>query len=405
MNILFMSLGTFYNLDEGSVHIDLLKSLAEEHDVWLVCKNEGQSTEMTYELGIHVLRVHTGEQKRVGLIKKGLNTVLVGPQFKSAISRHLRDVKFDLVLYTTPPITFVNAVRYIKRRDSAATYLMLKDIFPQNAVDIGILAKHGFRGLLWRYFRLEEKRLYGCSDYIGCMSQANVDYVIAENPELDSTNVGICPNSVTPKDMSCDEAKRKELRGKYGIPQDKTVFIYGGNLGRPQDIPFLIECLRSQGENERAFFLIVGTGTEYEKLESFFMNEHPTNAKLMQRLPKEDYDALVGSCDVGLILLDHRFTIPNFPSRILSYMQAKIPVLCATDANTDVGHVAEAGGFGISCSSANVESFNGGVEKMLAADCKAMGCAGWEYLRANYDARKVAHQILDTVSTVRARLA
>ena len=57
----------------------------------------------------------------------------------------------------------------------------------------------------------------------------------------------------------------------------------------------------------------------------------------MRSLPKADYETIVASCDVGMIFLDHRFTIPNFPSRMLSYMKAKIPILAVTDPNTDVG--------------------------------------------------------------------
>ena len=44
------------------------------------------------------------------------------------------------------------------------------------------------------------------------------------------------------------------MRIKYGIPLDKTVFVYGGNLGKPQGIPFLVECLKTQLENRQVFF-------------------------------------------------------------------------------------------------------------------------------------------------------
>ena len=57
MNVLFMCLGTFYDLNESSVHIDILKRFAKDQDVWLVCKNEERPTELKDENGIHVLRV------------------------------------------------------------------------------------------------------------------------------------------------------------------------------------------------------------------------------------------------------------------------------------------------------------------------------------------------------------
>ena len=114
-----------------------------------------------------------------------------------------------------------------------------------------------------------------------------------------------------------------------------------------------IYCLKKCIGNQQAFFLIVGDGTEYYHLENFLYTENPRNVKLMKRLPKEDYDQMIAACDVGLIFLDHRFTIPNFPSRVLSYMQAGIPVLACTDRNTDIGEIVVSNGFGWWCESKN----------------------------------------------------
>lgn len=406
MNVLFISLLDFQSIDERGIYTDLLKEIrGEGHKVYIVSPSErraGRPSAVIQDGSIRISKPRIGNIQRTNVIEKGISTIMLGSDLRRAVKRDFSDVRFDLVLYPTPPITFLDAVEYVKRRDDATTYLMLKDIFPQNAVDIGMMTTHGPKGILYRHFRRQEKKLYSVSDYIGCMSQANVDYLLAHNSDLNPKRMGICPNSVIPTDMSCDAETRDRLRAKYDIPQNKKVFVYGGNLGRPQDIPFLIECIRSQEANDQAFFLIVGNGTEYGKLEAFFSSERPTNAKLMQRLPKEDYDALVGSCDVGLVLLDHRFTIPNFPSRILSYMQAKVPVLCATDSNTDVGKISEDGGFGVSCLSASVESFASAINRLLDSDLQAMGLAGWHYLQDHYDARDTAESILETVEALRS---
>ena len=74
-------------------------------------------------------------------------------------------------------------------------------------------------------------------------------------------------------------------------------------------------------------------------------------------LPMEEYDILVQSCDVGLIFLDYRFTIPNYPSRLLSYLEYKMPIISVTDINTDIGRIAEDNNYGFSCTNNNVEEF------------------------------------------------
>ena len=223
---------------------------------------------------------------------------------------------------------------------------------------------------------------------IGCMSEANVDYVLKHNQEISADKVEVCPNSIEIQDMSISRAEREEIRNKYGIPLDKKAFIYGGNLGRPQGIPFVIDCLRASKKYEKALFLIVGAGTEYSKLESFVADENPENVKLFKYLPKEDYDRLVAACDVGLIFLDHRFTIPNFPSRLLAYMQAGLPVLAATDPNTDIGKVIVEGGFGWWCESNAADIFVQKIDEILRADLQTFGVKAKEYLLENYTVQK-----------------
>jgi glycosyltransferase involved in cell wall biosynthesis len=301
---------------------------------------------------------------------------------------YFSDVTFDLVLYATPPITLYRAVRYVKKRDKAFCYLMLKDIFPQNALDLGMMTETGVKGLLYKYFRKKEKDLYAFSDFIGCMSPANAAYILKHNPQISEEKVGLCPNCIKLQDMGLSEQGRREMREKYGIPQDKKVFVYGGNLGKPQGIPFIIECLRVQMDNKDAYFLIVGDGTEYGKLEAFVNEEKPENMKLLKRLPKDDYDRMVAACDVGLIFLDHRFTIPNFPSRLLSYMQAGLPVLAATDPNTDIGKVIVEGGFGWWCESNDAKAFAARVKEALVADIDVMREKEIDFLLNNYTAEK-----------------
>ena len=251
------------------------------------------------------------------------------------------------------------------------------------------------KGLLYKHFRKQEKKLYAISDGIGCMSQANADYVIKHNPEVNPSIVEVCPNSVEVIDKSVDEETRREIRKKYGIPLDKKVFVYGGNLGKPQGIPFLIECLQMCEDITDAYFLIVGDGTEYHLLREFVERDNPANVKLMKRLPKEDYDTMVGACDVGLIFLDHRFTIPNFPSRLLSYMQAKLPVLAATDPNTDIGKVIVDGGFGWWCESNNSEAFRKLV--LRALDASDTVDKEWEYLVKSYSVAESYNTIMQNI--------
>lgn len=404
MNILFCSLVQIETVQTHNLYPDLLREFVKNgHRVVIMSPVEKlESTQKRVNKEPHVRIVHfeTGRIQKTNTVEKGINTVLIEARLKNAIKRYCRKIHFDLVLYPTPPVTFSGAVEYVKKRDKAKSYLLLKDIFPQNAIDIGMMQKDGVKGILYKYFRNKEKELYRISDHIGCMSDANVQYLLSHNTELDKNKVEVCPNAVETEDMSADEETKIELRKKYEIPLDKRVFVYGGNLGKPQDIPFIIECLKKARDDEKlenAFFLIVGGGTEYHVLEDYVKDAKPKRVKLLQNLPKEDYDKFVASCDVGLIFLDHRFTIPNFPSRLLAYMQAKLPVLAVTDKNTDIGKVITENGFGWWCGSDDANAVVQQIEKInfeSKESLKTKGDNAWNCLLDKYDVKDAYKTIM-----------
>lgn len=388
MNILFMTLLNIYDINEHTIYTDLLREFIKHGDsVYIVSPTERKNHEETRIIKLHnciILKPRIGNVQKTNLIEKGFSTITLEGQIKKAIKHYYSNVKFDLVLYSTPPITLTSVIEYIKKRDAARTYLLLKDIFPQNSVDLGILSVTGWKSILYKYFRNKEKKLYALSDQIGCMSQANVDYVIKHNPEVKTSRVEVCPNSIEVKDKSITYDERNALRTKYGIPLDRIVFVYGGNLGKPQGIPFIIKCLKACKGITNAYFLIVGDGTEYGKLAEYINAEKPENVKLMKCLPKDEYDHMVASCDVGLIFLDYRFTIPNFPSRLLSYIQAGLLVLAATDTVTDIGKVIVDGGFGWWCESNDVDKFKELIKIATIEDLTLKKCVAVKYLKDNY---------------------
>jgi len=398
MNILFMSLSDYKTVYQHGLYSDLLKQFIKHGDhVYLISpferRNKNEEERIIHETGATIAKVKIWNMQKTNSLEKGVSMLTIDGVFIRAIKKYFSDVRFDLIIYPTPPITLFRTIKYVKRRDGAKTYLLLKDIFPQNAVDIGIMSTTGIKGRVYSYFRKKEKKLYAISDRIGCMSPANVKYVLEHNPEIIPNKVEVCPNTTEPIDMSCTAEERLTLRKRYGIPLNKVVFIYGGNLGKPQDIPFIIECIKSCADIDQAHFLIVGDGTEYGKLEKYVTGERPENLKLMKRLPKEDYDKMAGACDVGLIFLDHRFTIPNFPSRLLSYMEAKLPVLACTDVNSDIGKIITDAGFGWWCESNDAKGFAETVKAIIRKNDYDVADIETKYLNKYFSA-SAAYEII-----------
>jgi glycosyltransferase involved in cell wall biosynthesis len=385
MNILFLTIGEINDVEVRGIYTDQIRKFRDEgHRMYVVSPRErrnAQATALIEQNGITLLRVKTLNIQKTNLIEKGLATISIPYLFKSAIRKKLQEIKFDLVLYSTPPITFTNVIRYVKRKNHAVSYLLLKDIFPQNAVDINLFSK--WNPIYW-WFRKKEKALYHTSDYIGCMSKANVEYILKHNSFIPERRLEVNPNSIelTPK---YSNISKNEIRKIYHLPEDVILFIYGGNLGKPQGIDFLLEVLEKNKYRKDCYFVIVGSGTEYKKIEQWFKENNPSNARLLSGLPKNEYDLLVSGCDVGLIFLDPRFTIPNYPSRLLSYMENKMPILAATDNNTDIGRIAEENNYGLWCQNGDMKAFNDCLEQLLDKDkITVMGENAYRYLQENY---------------------
>ena len=386
MNILFLSLSAFRSIADRGIYSDLLRKFRDEgHDVSIVLptqRREGMATHVSTDAGVTILRVKTLNITKTNLLEKGLATLAIEQQYLQAIKKHLPGKRFDLVLYSTPPITFVKVIAYIKKRDGARSYLLLKDIFPQNAVDMGMI-KRG--SIMHRAFVKKEKKLYRVSDRIGCMSQANVDFVLNHNPEVDKLKVEINPNTIDPVEINYTVDERREVREKYKLPLNKKILVYGGNLGKPQGLDFLLQTIAGN-RNEHVHFLIVGSGTQYNKMRAWFDSAKPMNGLLLEGLPKADYDKLLASCDVGLIFLDKNFTIPNFPSRLLSYLEMRMPVLAVTDPHSDVGDVVENAACGYKVIAGDMEKMNERIDALVEQLDKdnELGRNAWQLLQREY---------------------
>lgn len=362
MNILFLTLAW----PEGNEH-NLYTDLMEEfkyngHNVYVVTARErrvGKATEYSVKNGLNILRVRCGNIQKTNPFEKGISSVLLGYQMQIAIKKYLSNINFDLIMCSTPPITLARTIKALKKKYSAKVYLLLKDIWPQGPADMGAIMKGG---LIWTYFRRKEKLMYEVSDYIGCMSLANVKYVLNHNKELSPIKVEECPNTIRPRERK--PVNYIQIRNKYKIPEGAVVFLFGGNLGKPQGVSFLIDVAEHMTDREDVFFLIVGSGTEYSKIKIRIEEKSLKNILLLERLPKLDYEMLCNASDVGLILLDKNFTIPNFPSRLLTYLDIGMPVLCATDSVTDVGDIVEEWNCGIKTLHGDINGFIQVVDKL-----------------------------------------
>lgn len=312
----------------------LTKDLSDEfhrqgHKVTVVTLQEkkyGKETSLKIENGYEVLRVKSGNYFNVkSKIEKGMTTALMPYILKKAIIENLRDIKFDLIYTHTPFMANPKLLSGLKKYYKCPVMINLWDIFPQNAVDLGMISNK----ILINIFKRTEKKMYECADYIGCMSKGNLEYMRKVDSNFQENKYFVLKNWAKLEKSTIENIN--EIREKYGYKEDDFIVIFGGNMGKPQKLENLLELAKYSLNDKKIKFLFVGNGSEKERLEKTVVDNKLENVKFIEQIPREDYEKLTAACNLGLVSLDERFTVPNFPSKTTDYFKLKLPILASLD--------------------------------------------------------------------------
>ena len=330
MNFLFLSVAYPDVSHNENLYTALTNELADRgHNIRVVAPEFSGETGPHTEGAVEVIRVHSGPIFNTDVVRKGMNTVLLCRRFRRAIQSYWSDWQPDWVITSTPPITLGPLLKHIRNATGAKCYLILRDIFPQNAKDLGMMTNP----LLFHYFRSKEKHLYDLCDIIGCMSPENIRFVKQQNPEIPDEKLTLLQNWIQPSGKH-DNQLRGSFRRKHGF-ENKFIALFGGNFGRPQRISFILDLAEKAHHLDDVAFVLIGNGTEKPLIEKDVAARNLTNVHIFEQLPRTEYQALSREADIGLVTLSEKFTIPNIPSRTLGYWDAGLPILAATDKNTD----------------------------------------------------------------------
>lgn len=400
--ILFLGLEYSDVAHESGLYVELIEELSRAgSDIRVVAPAlDGFRTGLRDEGGVRVLRVPTGELYEANLILKAFSNLLLPVRYFLAL--RLQDQKWqaDWIITPTPPITLTPLVWWLKRKMQARAYLVLRDIFPQNAVDLRIMLRFG---PVFGFFRLFEKLTYAVADCIGCMSPANIRYVTEHNSGIDQKKLHLLPNWIAERHVVANGSSAERMREEWGVKESDLLCVFGGNLGKPQQASFLLDVAEALRHDSNIRFVIVGRGSESVMLKEQIRTRRLDNLELRDRLARDDYQRLLVAADVGFILLNRDFTIPNIPSRLMGYWAAGVPVLAATDTSTDLNEafLAKYGG-GDWVKMGDVQGFLDKLRsyKRMPKRLNEMGERGRQAVSQNFTAKKAAEIVLKEMALV-----
>jgi glycosyltransferase involved in cell wall biosynthesis len=343
--------------------------------------------EVSTEFGMQIARVKSGKIKGATNFYRALNEIRLSDTLWKRGEQFLRSHPCDLIVFYSPTIFFGALVQRLKALWKCPSYLILRDIFPQWAVDTGVLRK----GVIYRYFRRKELEQYAAADVIGVQSAANLEYFRKEHPSK-SYKLEVLLNWTA---MNQQIVSKPKFRDQLGL-QGKIVFFYGGNIGVAQDMDNIVRLAERLKSDRRIHFLLVGDGSEVDRLSRLIRESALDNIRILPSVSQEEYWAMLSEFDVGLMSLDRRLLTQNIPGKLLGYMYHSMPILASLNPENDLQQLLEEGGAGF-C------SLNGEDEKFLANALKLCDPELRKHIGRN--ARKLLERDFSVTSTVDKILA
>lgn len=364
-----------------------LRSRNNEVTVITTDENISADFQVSNEGGIRIARAKTGKIKTASRPVRLWNESNLSRTIWRKGSGFFRNNSCDLVIYYSPTIFFGPLVKRLKKLYKCPSYLILRDIFPQWALDAGVLKK----GLLYNYFKRCESVNYDAADIIGVESPKNVAYFSGNRLEK-KYSVEILYNWSQISIMKLPPTNfRRDLK-----LENKVVFFFGGNIGLAQDMDNIIRLAAKMKNEQRAFFLIVGDGSEVSRLNALIKQERMTNILIHAPVSQEQYQSMLDEFDVGLVSLDRHLKTYNFPGKMLGYMEHGMPVLASFNEGHNFIDVICENEIGLTSINGDDEAFAANARKLMANEGlrRRLGQNGRTFLEKNFSVAGTAEQIL-----------
>lgn len=282
--------------------------------------------------GIRVLRLKTLEHKNIGNVRRALTEFLMPFYLVHNFRKSsLKSTKWDAVVWYSPTIFLGPFIYYLKRKNLCPSYLILRDIFPAWALDLGIISK----GPTYYFFRVFEKFQYLIADCIGVQAPGNLNYFKFWK-KLQCKKIEVLHNWLAPKPISHCSVSISALS-----IANRKIFIYAGNMGIAQGMADLLSLAESLLTRSDIGFLFIGRGTDLDQLKSLAKKRNLINTVFCDEINADEIPGLCAQCHVGLIALDVRHTTHNIPGKFLSYLQAGLPVMAIINDGNDLQTIIE----------------------------------------------------------------
>ena len=337
--------------------------------------------------GINILRIKINKTNNARYYKRGINEIMLPLKVIIGIKKSKIPINdLSAIIWYSPTIFFGPVVSYLKRVSKCPSYLILRDIFPEWALDLGILKKN----LIYYFLKIVANYQYSVANVIGVQTSSNLKYLEGWSKKS-KKKIEVLDNWLSPKNE-----KKTNISLLNTNLFGRKLFVYAGNMGVAQGLDIFIELAAYLKNRKDLGFLFVGRGSEFNKLKKLSALKKLDNILFFDEINPEEVPSLLKMCHVGLLSLDLRHKSHNIPGKFLTYLQAGLPVLAKINPGTDLQNIIEKEKVGIVYTSDSVNDFCVLAEKIIDNEInyKQMSEKGKNLYQNRFTTSKITRKII-----------
>lgn len=334
----------------GAVQLrDLSREFARQgHSLTVLLPSPDQQAPWVLEQmdGVQVLRLKAPRTKDIGYVRRTLGELAMPfAMLRQFLKTPLATEHWDGVVWYAPSIFHGPLACALKKSSGCKGYLIIRDIFPEWAVDMGLMG----RGLPYRFFDAVARYQYSVADVIGVQTPGNRGYFdqwllqpgrqleVLQN-WLDKPALARCPIRVNETPLA-----------------GRKVFVYAGNMGIAQGMDILLDLAEQLRSRIDVGFLFVGRGSDATRLKGSAKDRSLDNVLFYDEIHPDEVPDLYAQCSAGIVALDPRHKSHNIPGKFLTHMQSGLPVLANINAGNDLAQMIRDEQVGQVCESNRVD--------------------------------------------------
>lgn len=293
---------------------------------------------------------------------------------------------WDGIIWYSPTIFLGPLVAWFKRTYDCRSYLILRDLFPDWTADAGVIRRGG---VVHRLLKAVERFQYRQADVIGVQTPANLPIVANDAPSGAALEVLHnwleAPGSEFPPTIH-------PLLADFG---GRKVFVYAGNMGVAQNLDAFVELASRLASRADVGFLLIGRGSEQARIRKEVSVRGLDNIRVEDQVSPSELSWILSGCYAGIIALHPAHGTHNIPGKLLTYLQAGLPVLARVNPGNDLHDLVLKERIGASVVLSSIDALADAATSLTDHPdaCREMGARGRELSDRLFSPSSAADQI------------